>query len=79
MSRVSLARVQEFVKDLGLDPATVTELHITSSYVRVIRILNFDAVEVDIVTAEQCPGCAHAYHPFEVCQCGCDDRVRSTR
>ena len=48
MSEVPLSAVQDFVRQLDLDPNHVTELHITASSIRVTRVIPFGPVEVDV-------------------------------
>ena len=48
MSEVPLSAVHGFIRELGLNPGQVTELHITRESVRVTRMMPLGPVEVDI-------------------------------
>lgn len=48
MSEVPLSAVHGFIRELGLNPGQVTELHITRGSVRVVRLIPLGPVELDV-------------------------------
>lgn len=48
MSEIPLSAVHTFIRELGLNPGQVTELHVTHGSVRVVRLIPLGPVEVDV-------------------------------